>query len=228
MDAALQTSVAGITQALNSNSLRASNIANVQTPGYKTKRLDISSASESTVRTSQKQGALVYTSEPSDVALVGRGFFALESKTGETVLRRNLQIQRNADGNLTDTSGNKINTTEPLPPNSQLVVSEDGSLFAQSANGDSKKIGKLLLVDVGNPESLSSQDASIYTTTNASGEIQKPSSPLKVAQGYQENSNSNLADDMVGQMEDLSTVRANAATIRTRDAMLGELMDLKG
>jgi len=55
----------------------------------------------------------------------------------------------------------------------------------------------------------------------------EPSSMRKIANPSAEFSNTDIATETVQRMASSYDVKANAATIRTQDEMLGELLDLK-
>ncbi|RMA97483.1 flagellar hook protein FlgE [Hydrogenothermus marinus] len=116
---------------LNANkewlSIISDNIANVNTIGYKSERVNfedlISSSTTSFANGSPKnieigggafaastikdfsQGALMNTNSSTDLALDGEGFFMVQDKQGITYYTRNGQFRTDADGNLINTNG---------------------------------------------------------------------------------------------------------------------------
>ncbi len=116
----LRTGVSGMNAQSNKLSTIADNIANAGTTGYKRAWTDFSSlilesgknnynsgAVVTNVRYSvSQQGALDYTTSPSDLAIQGRGFFAVTDATGNPFLSRAgaFVIDGNT-GNLVNSSG---------------------------------------------------------------------------------------------------------------------------
>jgi|APFEC2959095171_1045051.scaffolds.fasta_scaffold02178_2 flagellar hook protein FlgE len=116
----LRTGVSGMNAQSNKLSTIADNIANAGTTGYKRAWTDFSSlilesgknnynsgAVVTNVRYSvSQQGALDYTTSPTDLAIQGRGFFAVTDATGNPFLSRAgaFVIDGNT-GNLVNSSG---------------------------------------------------------------------------------------------------------------------------
>jgi flagellar hook protein FlgE len=100
----------------------ADNIANSKTVGYKRASTEFSSLvlasgtkqyQSGTVMTHTRnliseQGALEYTTSPTDLAVRGQGFFVVEGLDGSTVLTRAGAFVKNSAGELVNTAGYKL------------------------------------------------------------------------------------------------------------------------
>ena len=128
----------------------ANNLANVNTTGYKRQRSDFLAALHSQTASADavpsaevgmkqtvdfSQGNLIQTGRSLDVALVGKGFFVLETPDGPRYTR-NGSFQTNATGQLVDSQGRMVaGEGGPIvvPPGTDLArlsVSSDGAIAA--------------------------------------------------------------------------------------------------
>ncbi len=83
------------------------NIANINTPGYKTRRMTFIETLGTVNGIDQvqfKQGGITYTGNPTDMAINGNSFFIIK-KNGETVYTRAGAFRINADGRLVNNDG---------------------------------------------------------------------------------------------------------------------------
>ena len=138
-----------------------------------------------------EQGALRETGNPLDVALKGRGFFAVKTKAGE-VYTRNGHFFVGADGTLVDANGNPVLDISDreivLSGKSKVTITEDGVVY----DGD-KKVGVLKIVDFSSVKPLGN---SYYA-----GNGQPTATDAAVLQGYLEDSNVNPVKEMVNLIE---------------------------
>ena len=138
-----------------------------------------------------EQGALRETGNPLDVALKGRGFFAVKTKAGE-VYTRNGHFFVGADGTLVDANGNPVLDISDreivLSGKSKVTITEDGVVY----DGD-KKVGVLKIVDFSSVKPLGN---SYYA-----GNGQPMATDAAVLQGYLEDSNVNPVKEMVNLIE---------------------------
>ena len=141
----------------------ANNIANANTPGYRTQRLQFSDwlspqtggvgapAGDKTVVYTQDRatwrerqaGTLTHTGNPFDLALAGDGYFTVQTKNGPR-LTRDGRFGPLPDGTLSDSNGNALLNTngQPIliaPGDTSITVAADGSV--SSGNGPIGKIG---------------------------------------------------------------------------------------
>jgi flagellar hook protein FlgE len=133
---ALMASVSGMNAQANSLSTISDNIANANTTGYKEASTEFEdmlnefSPSEynaggvGTVVTYgiSAQGDPTATTDPTNMAVEGNGFFVVENASGQTFLTRDGSFEPNAEGNLVNASGFTLMgyPPEPSPPSYSL------------------------------------------------------------------------------------------------------------
>ena len=195
----------------------ADNIANADTPGFKTERtlfadwLSHQSGTDSvrggrTVAYTQDRatyrdnaaGALNHTANPLDLAITGPGFFTVQSKAGPALTRAG-RFELQADGTVADADGNALLDTTGKPirvaaADTALQVAGDGTL--SSENGPLGKIGVVQPADPNKMQTLGSRLLSADTPTTA---VAQP----KVVEGALEQSNVQPVAETTRMMNDL-------------------------
>lgn len=193
--------------------------------------------------TSLEQGALKETENDFDIALDGKGFFAvatpygerytrngsfhlgkegfLETKEGYPVLGENGPLKVKANNFMVDKDGRVwINAEYADDPN--LQVSRENNTWAQTTLLDTLKI-----VEFDIDRYLAKQGSSLYRDTEVSGPatvIEAGDRP-KVIQGFVEGSNVNAVTEMVQMIEVNRAYEANQKVVQAADAMLGKLIN---
>jgi flagellar basal body rod protein FlgG len=200
--------------ALNASSTRqnvtANNVANVSTPGYKTKVTnlgDIKGGGVNVISVESKDGIsyLINTGNNLDLAINGNGYFRLNDNNGLPVLTRNGSFRVAGENRLVDTGGNII---FQLPQNL-------GSQGIRNLNID--------------------REGNIYNNQNYLGSIDivdkygniRPNGTYEILSGYLEASNVDMAKEIIDSMINLRYLQANVKTVQTNDEMIGNIIDLK-
>lgn len=160
----------------------ANNIANANTPGYRTERVQFSdwidkqsgaasvpgiksisyTQDRATYRESQA-GALTHTGNPFDLALTGDGYFTVNTKNGPR-LTRDGRFGPMPNGTLADSSGNPVldSNGKPIqipPTDTQVTVAGDGSVSTE--NGP---VGKIGVVQPADPMKLRAEGATDFVS----------------------------------------------------------------
>lgn len=205
----INTSIDALTQELE---IITHNLANTSTVGFKrrcnafTKALDTQQGSPDTYSPGQinlkssldfSQGNFIQTGNPLDFAIMGKGFFVVETPDGP-LYTRNGSFQINNQGQLTDSAGRIIEgeagpITVPSGVSiSQIAVTSDGKVNANGVN-----IGKLQIVDFKDDESkLVSAGDNCYSMPDK--DIKPaPADNIAVKQGFEESSNVKTVDELV-------------------------------
>lgn len=181
------------------------------------------------VFTDFEQGSLKQTSSPSDMALEGEGFFAVETPAGERYTR---------NGNFTVGVEGYLLTKEGYPvlgeagriflQDMEFTVNKDGEIYARpigDGEADSELVDRLRIVTFENPRYITKQGSSLYKDSPVSGPAvaaEGPSRPV-VAQGFIEASNVNVVNEMVRMIEINRAYEAGQKTIQSEDAMISRL-----
>lgn len=180
-------------------------------------------------QTDFRQGILQETSNPLDMAIEGTGFFKVSLADGTIGYTRNgacsLDSENyiiNSDGcRLLDEGGSPIQ----IPENTREIQIKDGIIYALlDGSTDSQEVGQIGLTRFNNPNGLEKSGGSIYRATSASGEPQDGTSSTEgfgvVQQGFLENSNVNVVEEMVQMITAQRAYEINTKTIQTSDEIL--------
>jgi flagellar basal-body rod protein FlgG len=192
------------------------------------------------VYTIYEQGSLMRTENPFDVALDGKGFFAVMTERGERYTR-NGAFTLNKDGILVTHNGLPVlgqNGIIKLQKNN-FMINERGEILVNAAlsleptdmvgmtqnNWEQPVvIDKLKIVDFENIRELKKEGESLYRDTEYSGPA-LPAEEFKVVQGFLEKSNVNAVREMVDMIEVQRSYEANQKAMLTHDQELGRLIN---
>jgi len=205
----LTISAAGGMQArMQSLDMLANNLANTETGGYKTDRefynlyvsAEASGAETGSALTLPvierpwtdfSPGTLRATGSPLDLALSGKGFFAVDGPSG-SLFTRNGNFRVSPAGSLVTTEGYPVRTVSggslSIQPSGAPEVAPDGTV---SQNGQT--LGRLEIADFSDTSSLVKQGASYFRSASPS----QPASGAAVEQGKLESSNVGAAESAV-------------------------------
>jgi flagellar basal-body rod protein FlgG len=212
MDPLTMTAAGGMRARMQSLDLLANNLANADTSGYKTDRefynLYLDSAQNSADAgdattmpviernyTDYSQGAMKVTSSPLDLALEGRGFFAVDSPGGNVSYTRNGAFRLSADGSLVTSDGLTVRSTAKdgapirIDASQPFTVTADGVVH-QRGNA----VGQIAIVDFKDSAGLAKQGNTMFTADRAA---QPEPAPAQVHQGTLETSNVGSAESSV-------------------------------
>jgi flagellar basal-body rod protein FlgG len=164
------------------------------------------------------QGVLRNTGEALDVAVEGDGFLQVKLPDGRTGLTRDGNLHRDAQGRLTNSSGNLIQPTVTIPADvglSQVSIATDGTITAGGRN-----VGRLNVVTVRSPQGLESVGDNSYVATATSGRATAAPASTRVVQGVLESSNVDVSEAMVSMIEAQRSFQLASKAIQTADQMM--------
>jgi flagellar basal-body rod protein FlgF len=233
MDRLLYVAMTGAKQLMQGQALIANNLANVGTSGF---RADLARFQDSpiygpghpsrvnTVASGlgfdRAQGTMMQTGQPLDVAINGKGWIAVQAPDGTEAYSRGGSLHVNALGLLETERGELVlgdNGPLAVPPHTQVSVAADGtvSIVPQGQGPETlAQVGRLKLV---NPDERTLEkrlDGLIRTTDTAEVE---PDAGVKVVSGFIEASNVNIADAMVGMIENAREFEVAVRMMRVAD-----------
>lgn len=210
MDPLTITAASGMRARMESLDMLGNNIANAETGGYKTDRefyslyasadaMEAGSADPATLPVIEKaytdysQGTMRPTSNPLDLALHGKGFFAVDSPSG-VAYTRNGSFQLNAAGALITSEGYAVRSTSGQPitlnPSLPVLVAADGTI-TQSGQA----VSKLAVVDFADQAKLVKQGNTLFRADNS--KTKPVPSTASVEQGRLESSNVGSSESVV-------------------------------
>ncbi len=206
-----ETTAASVNSLMQEYSTIANNLANVSTAGYKRRVNTFSQVLDDVTNLKGQndagpslkvgvdftQGHLTQTGRSLDLALNGKGFFVVETPE-RPLYTRNGTFQINGEGQIVDAQGRIISgeggaVVVPKEVSiSELNVSPDGSITA----GD-LSIGRLRIVEFEDPRTqLAASGTNCFAAIGTAEPAAAGSTTVK--QGYQENSNVNAMEELVG------------------------------
>ena len=184
-------------------------IANINTTGYKTSRLNfqelLEDANRSGVKTTTTQymttqGKLMATENPTDVAINGDGYFSIRLPDGKVAYTRDGQFQLDENNRLLSSNGNQIVITGTIPATaSEIAISPTGTINAK-VDDAWVVAGTIQLSRFTNPGGLSSIGNNMFVESVNSGKAQTGAAGSLnfgvLVPGSLENSNVNFADEI--------------------------------
>ncbi|MDR3536704.1 MAG: flagellar basal-body rod protein FlgF [Acetobacteraceae bacterium] len=195
----------------------ASNLANANTPGYKTERTlfsdwisrqtgadtppggnTVSYTQDRATWRDYQSGTLTHTGNPFDLALAGDGYFTVNTPRGPR-LTRDGRFGLMPNGTLADSAGNALldNNGQPIqfaPTDTRISVAGDGTI--SSENGQLAKVG---VVQVANPMQLTAEGGTQFAASGATTQAVSPG----IVQGAVEDSNVQPVLEMTNMMTSL-------------------------
>lgn len=188
----------------------ANNLANAQTPGYKSSKPVFEAVLSSAVTDAENPNTyvavydshidfagapLIQTGARLDLALEGSGFFVIDTPNGP-MYTRNGQFTLDAEKRLVTVSGDTVRgdggpiTIDPTD-GGDVVIENDGSVFV-----DGQSVGKIAVTDVQDKSYLKPAGKGYFVNSEpTNGEIE--ASNYSVKQGAYEASNVEVMKEMI-------------------------------
>jgi flagellar basal-body rod protein FlgG len=177
-------------------------------------------------------GNLRSTSAPLDLAIEGDGFFQITTPNGTTAYTRSGSFHRDAQGTLVTADGYTLEPQITIPANATIVsISKDGVVSAQIAGQSaSQQLGTIELATFQNAAGLRPLGGNLFEVTSASGDAQTgaPGQDARgiVQQGFIEDSNVSVVEEMVNMILGQRAYEANSRVVRAADEMLGQINNM--
>jgi flagellar basal-body rod protein FlgG len=176
------------------------------------------------------QGQLTNTGQNLDLAVQGDGFFEIQRPDGTKAYTRDGSFKQNAQGQVVTNDGMPVIGFQAIAPGTTSIsIAPDGTATVQSSSGTSTF--NLTLARFANPAGLRSLGGNLYEETAASGtpELGKPGDQGfgQTIQGYIENSNVNIVEEMVNLIVAQRAYEINSKSIQTSDEMLQNIANMK-
>ncbi|MHB8731694.1 MAG: flagellar basal-body rod protein FlgG [bacterium] len=180
------------------------------------------------------QGSLSQTSNPTDLAIQGAGFFQVTLPDGTIGYTRDGSFQVNGQGQLVTGDGYLLQPAITIPQGATAVtVGGDGTISATVAGQSApQQVGQLQLARFANPPGLSARGQNLFTPTAASG------SPIvgtpgqqgtgTLAQGFVEQSNVNVVQEMVSLIGAERAYEAMSKVVTASDQMMQMANNMRG
>ena len=260
---ALWTASTGMSaQQLNVDNI-SNNLANVNTVGYKKSRAEFKdllyeTLERDTIRDGQGKpvnlqighgvrtaaitktfttGNLEQTTNQTDFAIDGAGFFMVISPNGEELYTKDGSFKISVDGDtstLVTSDGYFVQCdagdVELGEDVKQLIIDDLGNIVVKREDDTLDEIGSLTIATFLNPAGLESVGRNFYKETNASGEAvdtDNDGSGGSILQGFLEYSNVQIVEEMVKLIQAQRAYEINSKSIQTSDEMLNIASNLR-
>lgn len=117
------------------------------------------------------QGSLQSTGNPLDMTIQGKGFFQIRRTTGETAYTRSGEFHLDNTGNVVTSDGDMLEPQITIPTDAQTItIAKDGTVSVSLPNQtNTNVIGQIQLATFPNPAGLNGLGSNLYAPTDASG-----------------------------------------------------------
>ncbi|WP_306547009.1 flagellar basal-body rod protein FlgG [Desulfobulbus sp.] len=172
------------------------------------------------------EGDIVQTQNTLDVAIEGAGFFQVNLPDGNTAYTRAGNLKLDGEGRITTSDGYTIEPEIVIPEDArEVTISETGVVSAILGDETtSTELGNIDLVDFVNDSGLIAIGRNLFRETEASGTALVGTPGTNgigtLLQGYVENSNVNLVEEMTQMITTQRAYEINSNVITTSDEMM--------
>ncbi|MEK6710460.1 MAG: flagellar basal-body rod protein FlgG [Nitrospinota bacterium] len=179
------------------------------------------------------EGEFKRTDNEFDIAIEGDGFFVITRPNGDTAYTRSGAFKLNSTGQMVTSEGFLLSPNITIPTNAVKVnVGTDGTVSVLSAGAATPtQVGQITLARFPNAGGLSSLGRNLYAETVASGAATTGNAGTSglgtIAQGFLENSNVSVVDELVALIEAQRAYEINSKAIQASDEMLQVVSNLK-
>lgn len=213
MDKMLYVAMSGAKQAMLSQTVRANNLANASTNGFKR---DFEQARSMQVfgdhfpsrvysmteipASDMASGSLVKTDRELDVSVNGEGWFVVLDQSGNEAFTRAGNFSLRPDGTLVTQEGNTVmgnNGPVVIPPAEKIEFGADGTVSVRGLGQNPNaltEIGRLKLVRPPQANLVKGEDGMFRTKD---GLVQDVDGGVRVVSGMLEESNVNVVEEMM-------------------------------
>lgn len=219
----------------------SSNLANVNTAGYKTTRsnfqelLNQQLLEGTQMRSTQSltmQGSLRTSTNPLDLAIQGEGYFSVTLPDGTVGYTRDGQLSLDADRKLVSASGYPLVWSGTVAEGmTNVSVAPNGTVSATDAAGVTTDIGNIQLTRFPNASGLTDNGNNILLESVTSG-VAQTGVPGAVNFGtlnasHIENSNVDLAQEMTRLITLQRSLSMSLKAFQQTDTMISEAINLR-
>jgi len=215
----------------------ASNIANLNTPGFRSSRVDLQTGpggigvvvASTSLDTSR--GPFLLTGGSLDVSIEGDSFFEALTADGQSVFTRAGSFRLDGEGFLVTAGGERVAPGIQIPQGAtEVSITRTGEVVG-TVDGNQVTFGRLQSVRFNNPSGLEAVGGGLFARTANSGEpirgdFSQPGFGALLP-GALEGSNTDLAAGFVDLLLARRFLQAQTATIRTADELLAEVINLQ-
>jgi flagellar basal-body rod protein FlgF len=232
----IYTSGSGMIPRVLKQEIFANNMANASTVGYKKDGVFLQELKQAQsgiitdldweipmvddVYIDFSQGQLSKTERPLDVAIQGDGFFVVQTPDG-TRYTRSGEFTLTPDGKLVDRNGNDVlSDSGPISiAGDEVTISQEGMISV-----DGSEVARLRVVDFPKPYNLDKTDSGYFLPADETVQSRE-AEEFEVQQGYVEESNVNIVEQMVDMLVSFRAYEAGQKAIHAQDETLDKAVN---
>ncbi|HVG39485.1 MAG TPA: flagellar basal-body rod protein FlgG [Pyrinomonadaceae bacterium] len=175
------------------------------------------------------QGDFKQTENPLDMVIEGNGFFQVRQTNGELAYTRAGSFHLSAEGQIVTATGESLEPAVTVPREAtSITIGTDGTVSVTvPGQANAQNVGQVQLASFANPAGLQSMGRNLYKETAASGQatVGAPDSQGlgRINQGFVENSNVNIVEELVSMIAAQRAYETNSKVITSADRMLGTI-----
>jgi flagellar basal-body rod protein FlgG len=177
-------------------------------------------------------GNLQSTGGPLDLAIEGLGFFQVSTPDGTTAYTRSGSLHLSGQGMLVTSDGYPVEPAITIPANATSITISKAGIVSVSIPGQSasQQVGTLELASFQNPAGLTALGGNLFAPTTASGDpttgVPGTDGLGTVAQGFLEQSNVSVVEEMVNMILGQRAYEANSKVVKAADEMLQQVNNM--
>ncbi|GAW68616.1 flagellar basal body rod protein FlgG [Geoanaerobacter pelophilus] len=178
-------------------------------------------------------GNIIATGNELDLAIQGDGFLQVQQSDGSTAYTRAGALKRDGQGRVVTSDGQPIIPEILIPSNAtRVTVGSDGTVSVQQAGQTAATtVGTLQLASFSNPSGLNAIGKNLFLPTDSSGAATTGTAGQNglgtIEQGFLENSNVSVMEEMVSMIVGQRAYEINSKAIQASDDMLQQAASLK-
>lgn len=171
------------------------------------------------------QGDFVQSGNDLDVAIEGLGYLQVQLPDGSSAYTRAGALKRDRDGNIVNSDGLKITPGVTVPAGTtNITIGQDGIMTGLQNGSTLTTLGNLQTANFANPAGLRPLGKNLFQETETSGTatLGTPGEENRgtLLQGFLENSNVSVVEELVGLITGQRAYEATSKAIQTADEML--------
>jgi len=172
------------------------------------------------------QGDFRQTENPLDLVIEGKGFFQVRLSDGNLAYTRAGSLHLDANGRVVTAGGDPIEPAITIPQDATSIsVGTDGTVsVTQAGQTNAAQVGQINLATFANPSGLEALGRNLFRETAASGQAITGAPGTnglgQIEQGFVENSNVNIVEELVNMIIAQRAYETNSRVINTADNML--------
>jgi flagellar basal-body rod protein FlgG len=175
------------------------------------------------------QGDFKQTENPLDLVIEGNGFFQVRMSNGDLAYTRAGSFHMNEQGQVVTASGDQLEPAITIPNNvTGITIGTDGTVSVmQTGQTAAQPVGQIQLATFANPAGLEGIGRNLFKENGSSGQAVSGTPDAdgfgRINQGYIENSNVSVVEELVAMIAAQRAYETNSKVITAADHMLNTI-----